>query len=363
MDTRTPPLRARHAAADAEFTDFGGWDMPVVFSSISQEHAAVRDSVGLFDVSHMSQVAVDGPDAVAVTQRLVTNDVGELDPGEAIYAAVTDEDGIMLDDVVVYRLPADRKAEILLVANAGHDAEMTERWRSHAESWGLDAAVANRTDDYAMVAVQGPDSPELLAAETDVALGDLARFEVASGTVAGVDALVARTGYTGEAGFEVLCASEDAGAVWDALEARPCGLGARDTLRLEMGFLLSGEEFDPEAEPRTPYAADIGFAVALDTAFVGRDALEAVYEDGPEERLRGLTMIDRGIPRKGYEVTSPDGAPLGHVTSGTMSPTLGEGIGLAYVDTDRAGPGDVLRVVVRGEPKKARITTTPFLQG
>ncbi|WP_423999440.1 glycine cleavage system aminomethyltransferase GcvT [Haloarcula salina] len=361
MTLRSSPLSAAHARTDASFTDFGGWEMPVEFDSIRAEHAAVRDAVGKFDVSHMGQVTVSGPDAATLTQRLTTNDVTALDPGEAQYAAITDDEGIMLDDTIVYRLPEGIDDDYLFIPNAGHDGEMTERWLTERDDRGLDAAVTNRTEEYAMIAVQGPDAPDLLAAETDVALADLSRFEVAAGTVAGVESLVARTGYTGERGFEVLCPWADAETVWGALECQACGLGARDTLRLEMGFLLSGQEFHPTEEPRTPYEAGIGWTVKLDTDFVGRDALEGVEAEGPEEKLVGIELIDRGVPRHGYDVTTPDGEPLGRVTSGTMSPTLGTPIALGYVPVGHAEPDTPVRVVVRGEPKKARTRSTPFL--
>jgi aminomethyltransferase len=179
--------------------------------------------------------------------------------------------------------------------------------------------------------------------------------------VAGTESLVARTGYTGEKGFEVLCPWDAAGTVWDMLDCQPCGLGARDTLRIEMGFLLSGQDFHPETDPRNPFEAGIDFVVKLDTEFVGRDTLEGTKTEGPEEKLIGLKLIDRGVPRHGYEVTTPDGDLLGEVTSGTMSPTLGEPIALAYLPAAYAEPDRTVRVVIRGEPKKARTTTTPFL--
>jgi aminomethyltransferase len=361
MTLRTPPLRDAHADRGAQFTDFGGWGMPVEFDSIRSEHAAVRESVGKFDVSHMGEIAVTGPDAARLTNRLTTNDVSELDPGEAQYAAITDSDGVILDDTVVYNLPASADADYLFIPNAGHDEQMYDRWVSHREEWGLDATVENRTESYAMIAVQGPDAPGLLGPETDVDLSEMDRFDIERGTVAGVDALVARTGYTGERGFELLCPWADAETVWGALDCQPAGLGARDTLRIEMGFLLSGQDFDPETQPRTPYEAGIEFVVKLDTEFVGRDALEGVDREGHAEELVGLQLVDRGVPREGYEVTTPDGDPLGTVTSGTMSPTLGEPIALAYLPVAYVDPDRTVRVVIRGEPKKARTTTTPFL--
>ncbi|MXR50673.1 glycine cleavage system aminomethyltransferase GcvT [Halovenus sp. WSH3] len=356
MSLRQPPIE--HSTKQ---TDFGGWEMPVEFDSIRTEHTAVREAVGKFDVSHMGEITVSGPDATRLLQRLTTNDVADLEPGEGQYAAITDESGIMLDDTVVYRLPEAESETFLFIPNAGHDEEITEWATSHRDQWGFEATVTNRTEEYAMIAVQGPDSPDVLGENTDVDLSELSRFEITDGTVAGAQALVARTGYTGEQGFELLCPWSAGQEVWTALECQPCGLGARDTLRLEMGFLLSGQDFDPEENPRNPYEAGIGFTVKLDTEFLGRDALEGVDVEGPEEKLIGLVMRERGVPRAGYAVETPSGEQIGEVTSGTMSPTLGDPIALAYLPAEYAGEDRTVRIVVRGEPKKARTTTTPFL--
>jgi len=356
MSLRTPPV-----SHEAKVTDFGGWEMPVEFDSIRTEHAAVREAVGKFDVSHMGEMTVSGPDAEQLLQRLTTNDVSRLDPGDAQYAAITDERGIMLDDTVVYRLPESEAEQYLFIPNAGHDGEMYDRWVDHREQWGLDATVTNRTEEYAMFAIQGPDAPDLLGRETDLCLPDLSRFDVASGTVAGVESLVARTGYTGETGFELLVPWAEAETVWDALDCQPCGLGARDTLRIEMGFLLSGQDFHPEEEPRSPIEAGIGFAVKPDTEFVGREALQAVEEGGPDEAFVGIVLEERGVPRHGYDVTTPAGDHIGHVTSGTMSPTLNEPIALGYLPAGYADEEQSVHVRIRGEPKKAHTTAPPFL--
>ncbi|MFB6189433.1 MAG: glycine cleavage system aminomethyltransferase GcvT, partial [Halapricum sp.] len=302
--------------------------------------------------------AFERPDAATLLQRLTTNDVTALSPGQAQYSTITDAEGIMLDDTMVYRLPEDDG--YLFVPNAGHDEAMADRCRWLREEDGLDVTIENATTDWAMIAVQGPDAPSIFESVTDSRF-DLDRFEIDRRSVAGVECLLARTGYTGEDGFEILAPWGDATAVWDAFECQPCGLGARDTLRTEMGFLLSGQDFDPEDEPRTPYEAGIGFVVKLDTEFVGRDALEAVYEEGPAEKFVGIQLIDRGVPRHGHTVTTPEGEEIGHVTSGTMSPTLNEPIALAYLESAYAGPDEQVRVVVRGEPKKARTRTTPFI--
>lgn len=356
MSLRNPPI-----AHSAKQTDFGGWEMPVEFDSIRTEHAAVRDAVGKFDVSHMGELTVSGPDATRLLQRLTTNDVTDLDPGEGQYAALTNDEGVMLDDTVVYRLPDSESEQYLFIPNAGHDEEIHDWALEHRQQWGLDATVTNRTEEYAMIAVQGPDAPELLGAQTDLDLSELSRFEIAAGSVAGVQSLVARTGYTGERGFELLCPWDAGETVWSALDCQPCGLGARDTLRLEMGFLLSGQDFDPEDNPRNPYEAGIDFTVKIDTEFLGRDALDGVDVEGPNEKLVGLVMHERGVPRHGYTVETADGEAIGTVTSGTMSPTLDEPIALAYLPREYVGTNRTVRIVVRGEPKKARITTTPFL--
>jgi aminomethyltransferase len=360
MSLRTPPLGERHAEAGAKLTAFGGWEMPVEFDSIRTEHRAVRESVGKFDVSHMGEIEISGPDAAELMNRLTTNDVAELDPGDAQYSTITDSDGIILDDTVVYRLPESggpsREAEYLFIPNAGHDEAMADRWTEHADRWGLDATVENATEDYGMIAVQGPAAIEHLEARCDDP-GGVSRFTVEPRTVAGVDCLLARTGYTGEDGVELLFDAAESTAVWDALECQPCGLGARDTLRLEAGFLLSGEDFDAAENPRTPYEAGIGFVVDLDTEFVGRDALAAATD--PDERLVGFRLTERGIARHGYDVVA-DGGTIGTVTSGTMSPTLGEAIGLGYVPKSHREPGSELGIVIRGETKRAVVEELPF---
>ncbi|WP_435175294.1 glycine cleavage system aminomethyltransferase GcvT [Halorussus sp. AFM4] len=361
MSLRKPPLRDVHAAAGATFTEFGGWDMPVEFDSIKAEHAAVREEAGVFDVSHMGQIEVGGPDAADLLQRLTTNDVTELGRGDSHYSMIVDEAGTILDDTVVYRLPEGRDAEFLFVPNAGHDDQMYRRWIDHRDEWDLDADVENATEEYAMYAVQGPDAPALVDAATDDDVTDLAKFEGAYAEFAGADCWTARTGYTGEDGFELIVPVDRARAVWDLFDCQPCGLGARDTLRTEMGFLLSGQDFDAEENPRNPYEAGVGWTVKLDTEFVGRDALEGVDAEGVDEEFVGIKLVDRGVPRHGYEVTDADGEVIGEVTSGTMSPTLNEPIALGYVPTEYADAGTVVGVTVRGQSKKAKIADTPFL--
>jgi len=362
MAHRHPPLADVHTATGASVTAFGGWEMPVEFDSIRTEHAAVRESVGMFDVSHMSEIEVTGPDATELMGRLTTSNVAGLAPGEAQYACITRTDGVILDDTVVYRL-ADRggEAAYLFIPNAGHDSQFTDWWTDHREEWGLDATVDNVTEQWAMFAVQGPDSPDHVEAVAEEPVADLSRFEHTTSEVAGVDCIVARTGYTGEDGFEILCPTADAETVWTAFDCQPCGLGARDTLRIELGFLLSGQDFDPIEEPRTPYEAGVGFTVDLETEFVGRDALAEQQATGVDQTFVGVTMLDRGVPREGYELVDDAGESVGHLTSGTMSPTLNEGIGLGYVDVDHATAGESVSIVVRGTEKWGEITDVPFV--
>ncbi|WP_394740338.1 glycine cleavage system aminomethyltransferase GcvT [Natronococcus roseus] len=362
MPLQTPPLRGIHADRGAKFTEFGGWDMPVEFDSIQTEHRAVREDVGIFDVSHMGQIHVTGPDATTLMQRLTTNDVTRLEVGDAQYAAITDEEGVIIDDTVVYRLPdEDGHATYLFVPNAGTDEATHERWIGYRNEFELEATVDNQTDEYAMFALQGPNAADLLEDVSEDAPTELGRFEATYATVAGVECWTARTGYTGEDGFELVVPWAEAETVWSRLECQPCGLGARDTLRIEAGLLLASQEFDLESNPRTPYEAGIGFAVDLDTEFVGRDVLAEANEDGVEEQLVGFQLIDRGVPRHGYDITNAEGRVVGEVTSGTMSPTLEQPIGLGYVPVEYADPGTTLQVVVRGRSKKARVETTPFI--
>jgi len=361
MALRKPPLYDAYAG-DASFTGFGGWEMPVEFDSIRAEHAAVRESVGIFDVSHMGEIHVSGPDATALMQRLTSNDVTRLSPGESQYSTITDESGTIIDDTIVYRLPRG-DAEYLFVPNAGHDEEIYRRWVDHRDEWELAADVENQTEDWAMVAIQGPDAAAAVAGTTETDVASLSKGDIVEADVSGVESLIARTGYTGEDGFEILCPTADAGALWTAFadDCTPCGLGARDTLRTEMGYLLSGQDFDPADEPRTPYEAGIGWTVALDTEFVGRDALAEIDAEGPDETFVGLVLRERGIARHGYAIVA-DGEDVGHVTSGTMSPTLGEAIALGYVPTSYAEPGTEVSVVVRDREKRAEIVATPFIE-
>jgi aminomethyltransferase len=363
VSLRTPPLHQAHRDAGAEFTDFGGWEMPVSYDGISTEHAAVRDSVGIFDVSHMGEVEVRGPDATAVMDHLTTNAVADLDPGDAQYSCILNEDGVIIDDTVIYRYPDDEADAYLFVPNAGHGAQMTDRWSTHAESLDADVTIENRTEDLGLVAIQGPDAIETVDANAQDSISAVGRFSMIRTEIGDVECLVARTGYTGEDGVEIFFDADRSRDLWDTFDdVQPCGLGARDTLRLEAGLLLSGQDFDPETEPRTPLEAKLGFVVdESKDDFVGKDALDSQAETGPEEVIVGIHLTGRGVPRNGYELYRGDDH-VGHVTSGTMSPTLSEPIALGYVDADHASTGTEIAVEVRGRKVPATIVGQRFLE-
>ena len=349
-----------HKSSGADFTDFGGWTMPVAFDSIRQEHFAVRDAAGLFDVSHMSEVVVRGPDDRALLNRLTTNDVRALTPGDAQYTCFLNESGVIIDDAVVYRQP--KPDGYLFVPNVGHGELMTTRLLEYANEWSMDVSISDSTSELALVAVQGPDAVETVDAVSSGSVSAISRFSCCRLEVAGVSCLVARTGYTGEDGVEIFVDSEDSEELWASLNSvQPCGLGARDTLRLEAGLLLSGQDFDPDDEPRTPIEAGLTFVVDFETEFVGRQALERQRESGPKQRLVGLRIEGRGIPRNGYDVLV-DGERIGHVTSGTKSPTFNVPLAFCYVDCNHADPGTTVQVEVRDRMVEATVIDQRFLE-
>lgn len=361
MSLREPPLYEVHDAAGAEFTDFGGWNMPVEFDGISDEHSAVRSSAGIFDVSHMGEIEVSGIDALELMNRLTTNDVSALSPGDAQYSCILNEDGVIIDDTVVYRYP-DREG-YLFVPNAGHDEDIVNYWSEHAHRLGLKVSVKNVTDETGLFAVQGPTAVELVENNARDELGDLSRFESKATEIDGVSCLVARTGYTGEDGVEIFCPTEKSEKLWNAFQSvQPCGLGARDTLRIEAGLLLSGQDFDPDHEPRTPIEAKLQFAVDLSKSnFIGSQSLKRQQEAGPDEELIGFVLNDRGVPRNGYKIHC-EGEEIGQVTSGTLSPTLSEPIGIGYVDSQYSDVGTEVDVLIRDRTVGATVVGHRFLE-
>jgi aminomethyltransferase len=358
---RKTPLHGWHVAHGARMVPFGGWDMPVQYpTGILAEHRATRAGVGLFDISHMGRVELRGSDALALLQRTTTNDVAALTPGRAQYSVLCNEDGGTLDDVIVYRLE-DR---YLVVVNAGNRERDLAWWRDCAGAWGLDVGLDDRTAEVAMIAVQGPAAEGLLQSLTAMPLATLRYYTITAGELAGRPLSLARTGYTGEDGFELMVASDQAVALWETLLARAApvqslaaGLGARDTLRLEAGMPLYGHELSEEI---SPLEAGLGRVVKLEKGeFVGRAALAAQAAAGPTRRLAGFVMEETAIPRQGYAVTA-EGEPAGVVTSGGFGPSAERGIGMAYVPTALAIEGTALRVEVRGRSVPARVSKLPF---
>jgi aminomethyltransferase len=357
---KTTPLHARHRALGARMTAFGGWEMPVQYTGISEEHRAVRTAAGLFDVSHMGEIEIAGGDALAAVQRITSNDASRLEVGHAQYSALTTPGGTPVDDLLVYRLADDH---FLLVVNAANTSKNRD-WIAAALETAEDAVAVDTSRRYALLALQGPRSLEILQALTAVELDALRYYAFASGEVAGVRATISRTGYTGEDGFELFVAPQAAEAVWAALlEAgapaglRPAGLGARDTLRLEASMRLYGQDID---ESTTLLEAGLGWIVDWDKGdFVGREALVAQRAAGVDRRLVGFEMLDHGIARAGYDVYS-HGERVGRVTSGTWAPSLGKAIGMAYVPAAESAVDTGIAVEIRGRQARARIVRMPF---
>jgi aminomethyltransferase len=322
---------------------FAGWEMPVQYAGVIEEHRAVRTDAGAFDVSHMGEFEVEGPRARDLLQSALSNDVERIAIGEAQYTLLTNERGGIVDDLIVYRLDQCR---YLLVVNAAN-REIDFEWLKSREIAGSD--VRDVSDEYALIAVQGPRAIERLA------LPPAKAFTFAETTIDGIEVMVNRTGYTGEDGCELMCMAEDAGALWDAVLARgvvPCGLGARDTLRLEVCYPLHGNDIGPDTDA---ISAGLGWACALDKEFEGAEVLRRIKGEGPERRLVAFVMEDKAIPRHGMPVGGG-----GEVTSGTHSPMLEAGIGMAYVPVAHAKPDTELTIDVRGKPRAARVVKKPI---
>jgi aminomethyltransferase len=354
-ELRHTPLHDRHRSLGAKTADFGGWEMPIEYAGVLAEHRAVREGVGLFDVSHLGKVTVRGPAAADFVNACLTGDLGRIGPGQAQYTLCCDPSGGVVDDLIAYLHSAD---DVLLVPNAANTAEVARRLTADAPAG---VTVTDQHDAYGVLAVQGPRSAEVLDR-----LGLPADLDYMAFTVAEWDGRpvpVCRTGYTGEHGYELLPARDDTASLWDAivgLGVQPCGLGARDTLRTEMGYPLHGHELSLDV---TPLEARSAWAVGWDKPeFWGRDALLAARADGPRRRLWGLESLDRGIPRPHMDVLTGAGDTIGIVTSGTFSPTRRIGIGLALLDTAAGvAAGDEVTVDVRGRRSVARVVAPPFV--
>ena len=340
---RRTPLFDRHVALGARMVPFAGYEMPVQYEGVIEEHKAVRTDAGAFDVSHMGEIHVDGPTAQAFLQEMLSNDSDRLEDGLAQYTLLTNEFGGIVDDLIAYRLGL---GQFYLVVNASN-REPVFTWLKEREPRGCE--VRDASDEYGLVAVQGPRSLERLG------LPDAPAFTHAMGELDGIEVMIARTGYTGEAGVELCCAEDDAGELWDAVMARgvtPCGLGARDTLRLEVCYPLHGNDITPETDA---ISAGLGWACALDTEFTGVDVLRRIKEEGPRRKLAPFVMEERAVPRQGMPIEGG-----GEVTSGTHSPMLDVGIGMGYVPSALASADTELVIDVRGKPRRARVVKKPI---
>jgi aminomethyltransferase len=357
-ELKRTPLFDVHSSCNAKMVDFGGWNMPVQYSSILEEHNAVRNAVGIFDVSHMGEIEIQGRQADKLVDYVSTNNAMKLKPGQAHYSALLYEHGGFVDDILVHKISDD---DFFLCVNASNQEKDFEHIRSHNH---FKAEVEFASDRYAQLAIQGPKALPTLQKLTDTSLSEIKYYWFADGIVAGVPARIAHTGYTGEDGFEIYIAPNVAQQVWnEILKAgqefgiKPCGLGARNTLRLEAKMALYGHELTASINP---FEADLGWIVKMDKAdFVARSTLEKVLHQGITRKLVGFEMQGRGIGRDGYEVWI-EGEPAGWVTSGGPAPSLNKNIGLCYLPTSKSTPGLTIQILIRNSPVEAVTVPTPF---
>ena len=360
-DLKRTSLYDAHKKAGAKMVPFAGWEMPVQYEGVIQEHKNVRTNAGVFDVSHMGEFTVTGKDSTAWLNRLLTNDVASVQLGQAQYNLMLYDNGGVVDDLIVYRRKGD---EWLVVVNASNIEKDFDWMRRHYGFGGLsEVKIADESMKWALIAVQGPNAAAILQKLTDARLDLVPTYRFAEGKIAGVQGILARTGYTGEDGFEVAVPWNDATTIWDAViagGAKPAGLAARDTLRLEMKDALYGNDID---QTTNPLEAGLGWVVKLAKGvdFVGKAALERIKGEGVKRKLIGFEMKDRGIPRAGYPLIDPaTKAVIGKTTSGTQSPSLDRPIGVGYVDSAFSAAGKEIAVEIRGEPRKAVVVQTPF---
>ena len=360
MDTRRIPLHYVHEQLGAKMIPFAGFIMPVRYSSDIEEHMTVRQGVGVFDVSHMGEFKIEGPHALDLIQRVTSNDASKLVDGQAQYSCLPNETGGIVDDLIVYKL---KDNDYLLVVNASN-IEKDWNWIAARNTQG--AVMKNISDNICLFAVQGPKAKGVLQKLTAVDLSQIAYYHFVVGDFAGVaNVILSNTGYTGAGGFEIYCPAADAEKVWYAIfeagkneNIKPIGLGARDTLRLEMGFCLYGNDID---DSTSPLEAGLGWITKFTKPFTNSEALQKQKESGVARKLVGFKMVDKGIPRHDYDILNNEGRKIGRVTSGTQSPLLGQGIGLGYVETAFSKPGSEIFISVRGKGLKAQVSKTPLI--
>lgn len=354
------PLFKKHVSLGAKMVPFAGFEMPVQYSGLTEEHFAVREKAGLFDVSHMGQFFIEGPGAKDLLQYVATNNADALKDGKAQYTCLTNQNGGIVDDLIVYKI-ADEK--YFVVVNASN---IDKDWNHISNHNTFGAIMTNTSDEMSLLAIQGPKATEILQKLTSIQLKDLPYYHFTIGEVAGVqDVIISNTGYTGSGGFEIYFKNEDAEKLWDELMSAgekfgmlPCGLGARDTLRLEKGFCLYGNDLDDNT---TPLEAGLGWITKFDKDFVAKDILEKQKSEGVSKKLAGFEMQEKAIPRNGYPVVDAEGKTIGKVTSGTMSPMKKTGIGLAYLDTDFTKVGTDIFIQIRNKNILAQVVKPPFV--
>lgn len=360
---KNTPFTDKHIALGAKMAEFAGYNMPISYSGINDEHATVRQAAGVFDVSHMGEFMVRGPKALDLIQKVTSNDASKLTAGKAQYSCLPNENGGIVDDLIVYCLEPNQ--EYMLVVNASN---IEKDWNWLQQNNDVGAELEDISDKMALLAIQGPKANELMQALTDVELGNLKYYTFAKGRFAGVDdVIISATGYTGSGGMEIYFEDKDGNAekIWDEIfrvggpqGLKPIGLGARDTLRLEKGFCLYGNDIDDQT---SPLEAGLGWITKFTKDFVAKDKLMAQKEAGVQRKLVGLEMVDKGIPRHGYAIKDADGNEIGVVTSGTMAPSLGKAIAMGYVAKPQAGEGTEVFVAVRDKALKAKVVKMPFL--
>jgi len=357
---KTTALKQKHLNLGAKMVPFAGYEMPLQYSGLLPEHHAVRKQAGMFDVSHMGEFYLSGPQAFDLIQFATSNDVSKLSPGKIQYSCLPNDEGGIVDDLLVYQLSEDR---FMLVVNASNIDKDWERLSNLNADFG--AQMENRSDSISLLAVQGPKATELLQTLTEVNLNEIPYYHFNIGSMAGIlDVIISNTGYTGAGGFELYVANEDAEALWDAVMLAgqpfgllPAGLGARDTLRMEMGFCLYGNDID---DTTSPLEAGLGWITKLDTNFVNSDYLKQQKAEGLKRKLVGFTMLDRGIPRHGYPILDAQGNAIGEVRSGTQSPSLEKAIGMGYVFMPHAQTGTRIFIEIRGKSLEAEVVKVPF---
>lgn len=355
-------LSARHKELNAKMVPFAGFNMPVSYEGVNIEHETVRKKLGVFDVSHMGEFLISGENALELIQKISSNDASKLVDGKAQYSCMPNHDGGIVDDLIIYRIDAEK---YLLVVNASN---IEKDWNWIAQHNSMDATMRDMSDEMSLLAIQGPKAAEAMQSLTDIDLANMKFYTFEVGTFAGIDkVIISATGYTGSGGFEIYFKNDDAEQIWDAvLEAgeefgiKPIGLAARDTLRLEMGYCLYGNDID---ETTSPIEAGLGWITKFNKDFINSEELKKQKENGPKRKLVAFELEDKGIPRQGYDIVDENGKKIGTVTSGTMSPSLEKGIGLGYVPSEIAGIGNKILIQIRKKTVPATQVKLPFYKG